>query len=186
VVINFISCFYQTRLQKAYVYAFACIFNILDYNAIKSAMDISQFPQSVISYAFNVMSGFFMSFMLVPGVSAMYSGAVWVYMIGFVKLMPLAIVFLGGLSWKDFGTKLLEQVGRHYLSLSILFLYFSISIANKNLDQKVAWGTHAGIVIIILMLLGIIDFLKNIYHYYKGDITTFPNPLDLIKQEKTQ
>ena len=186
VAINFISCFYQTRLHKAYVYAFACIFNVLDYNAIKSMMDISQFPQSIISYLMNVMVGFMMSFMLVPGVSALYSLAVWVYVIGFVKLMPLVIVFLGGLSWKDFGTKLLEQFGRHYLSLSILFLYLSITIANKNLDQKVAWGTHAGIVFIILMLLGIIDFLKNVYHYYKGDITKFPNPLDLIKEEKTQ
>ena len=143
-------------------------------------MDLSQFPQSFFSYFMNVGIGFLMSFMLVPGVSAMYSMAVWLYVIGFVKLMPLVIIFLGGLSWKEFGTKLLEQLGNHYLGLSILFLYFSIAIAYKNLDQKVAWGTQIGIVIIILVLLKIIDFLKNIYHYYKGDTTTFPNPLDSI------
>ena len=178
--INFISCFFQPRLQKAYVYAFACIFNILNYDGIKAMMDLSQFPQSFFSYFMNVGIGFLMSFMLVPGVSAMYSMAVWLYVIGFVKLMPLVIIFLGGLSWKEFGTKLLEQLGNHYLGLSILFLYFSIAIAYKNLDQKVAWGTQIGIVIIILVLLKIIDFLKNIYHYYKGDTTTFPNPLDSI------
>jgi|688.fasta_scaffold453040_1 hypothetical protein len=181
--INFISCFYQPRLHNAYFFAFACIFNVFNYDAIKANMDLSQFPQNIISYIISVMMGCLMSFILVPGVSAMYSIAVWLYVIGFVKLMPLVIIFLGGLSWKELGSKLLEQLGRHYIGLTVLFLYWSIAIANKNLDQKVAWGTHAGIIILILMSLNIFDFLKNIYHYYNGDITSFPNPMCALQKQ---
>jgi hypothetical protein len=100
--------------------------------------------------------------------------------------MPLVIIFLGGLSWKELGNKILEQLGRHYIGLTVLFLYWSIAIANKNLDQKVAWGTHVGIIILIFMSLNIFDFFKNIYRYYNGDNTSFPNPLDLMKEGKTQ
>ena len=181
--INFISCFYQTRLQKAYLYAFACIFNILDYNAIKAAMDISQFPVSVISYFISVMIGFAMSFMIVPGTSLLYSLAVWIYMIGFVKLMPIALVLLGGFTFKELGIKILEQFSKHYIGLTVLFLFYSIAIAYKNLDQKVAWGTQIGIVVLIMMLLNVIIFLKNVYYYITGDIKEFPNPFDFIGKE---
>jgi hypothetical protein len=178
--INFISCFYQPRLQKAYLYAFAWIFNILDYNSIKAIMDISQFPQNFFSYGISVMMGFIMSFMLVPGFSLLYSLAVWIYVIGFVKLMPFVLVYLGDLSWKELGSKILEQFGKHYVGLTVLFLFYSISIAYKNLNQQVAWGTQLGIIVLIMLLLKIIAFLKNVYYYYTGDISTFPNPLDII------
>ena len=176
-VINFISCFYQARLKKAYLYAFACIFNVFDYNSIKAVMDVSQFPQSMISYIISIMMGCFMSFFLVPGVSLLYSLGVWAYMVGFVKLMPLVLVYLGGLSWKELGSKILEQFGKHYVGLTILFLFYSISISYKNLNQKVAWGTHIGIIVLILMLLNVFGLLLNIYRYLTGKITSIPNPM---------
>ena len=61
--------------------------------------------------------------------------------------------------------------------MTILFLYYSIAIAYKNLDQKVAWGTQAGIIILILILLKIFSTITKLYHYYNGDIDTFPNPI---------
>jgi hypothetical protein len=178
--INFISCFYQTRLQKAYLYSFAWIFNILDYNSIKAVMDISQFPQSSINYGISILLGFIMSFILLPSISFIYSLAVWVYIIGFVKLMPLVLVYLGGLSWKELGKKILDQCGRHYISLTVLFLFYSINIAYKNLNQQVALGTQIGIIVLIMILLKIFVFIKNLYYYFKGDISTFPNPFDIL------
>jgi hypothetical protein len=176
-VINFISCLTQPRIKKAFVFAFAFIFNALDYNGIQAMLDVDKFPQGIIQYVVKVMLGFLVSFVLVPGISAMYSLAVWGYVIAFVYLSPFFIVYLGGLPWGEFGNKILEQLGRHYVSLSILFLYYSIEIANKNLDQKVAWGTKIGIFFLILVLLKLITTFKNMYHYFKGDITTFPNPI---------
>jgi len=183
--INFISCFYQLRLKNAYIYAFACIFSWFDYEGVKAMADLSQLPQSVINYFLNVFLGGWMSFFFVPGISALYSLAVWYYVIGFIYFMPLAIIYYGDTPWREFGSKLLDQIGRHYIGLTVLFLYGSISIANKNLDQKVAWGTHIGIIILILMSLipNLADFLNSAYHYFKGDITTFPNPLDLLKDK---
>jgi hypothetical protein len=186
-VINFISCFYQPRLQKAFIYAFAFIFNLMDYDSIKAMMDISQFPQGIIRYFMNVFMGFLMTFLLLPSVSALYSLGVWVYVIAFLKLMPLFLVYLGGLSWGDLGSKIFEQLRRHYIGLSVFFLFSSISIAYKNLDQKVAWGTQAGIIVLILLLLKVFNFIINVYHYYKGDITTFPNPVtDIISEIEMQ
>lgn len=175
--INFISCFYQPRLQKAYLYAFACIFNIIDYNAVKSAMDITQFPVSMISYFISVMIGFAMSYMIVPGTSLLYSLSVWAYMIGFVKLMPIALILLGGLSFKELCSKILEQFSKHYIGLTVLFLFYSIAISYKNLNQKVAWGTQIGIVVLILILLNVFKSIKNIYLYLTGNITSIPNPM---------
>ena len=175
--INFVSCCYQSRLKKAYLYAFACIFNVFDYNSIKAVMDVSQFPQSIISYMISIMIGCLMSFLLVPGVSLLYSVAVWAYMIGFVKLLPLVLVYFGGLSWTELGTKILEQFGKHYVGLTIIFLFYSISISYKNLNQQVAWGTHIGIIVLILMLLNVFGFLYNIYLYLRGKITSIPNPM---------
>jgi len=187
--INYISCFYQERLKKAYIYAFAAIFNLIDYNSIKSVMDLTQFPQSMFFYFINVMLGFAMSYMFVPGISGLYSLAVWVYMIGFVKLMPFALIFLGGLSVSELGSKILDQFGKHYIGLSIIFLFYSIAICYKNLDQKVAWGAHITIIILILILLNVIIFMKQlwyyIYHSFKGDIKNleFPNPFAIIGKE---
>lgn len=175
--INFISCFTQPRLENAYIYAFAWIFNMFDYDAISAMMDLSQFPQGLIRYILIVMLGFFISFCVVPGFSALMSLGVWIYVIVFLKFMPLFFVYLGGLSWKELGSKLLEQVGKHYVGLTIMLLYYSIAIAYKNLDQKVAWGTQAGIIILILILLKVFTYIKILYHYYKGDIDTLPNPL---------
>jgi hypothetical protein len=175
--INFISCLTQPRLKKAFVYAFAFIFNAMDYDGIKAMMDVDKFPQGLIQYVMNVLLGCLMSFVLVPGVSALFSLGVWAYVVAFIYLSPFFLVYLGGLSWSEFGSKILEQLGRHYVSLSILFLYYSISIAYKNLDQKVAWGTHLGIIVLILILLKLITTFKNMYLYFKGDITTFPNPI---------
>jgi hypothetical protein len=176
-IINFISCFYQPRIKSAFVYAYAFIFNLLDYDGIKAMMDISQFPQGIIKYLMNVLIGFLVSFALVPGVSALYSIGVWIYVLAFIKLMPLFLVYLGGLSWGNLFEKIIVQFKRHYAGLSILFLYFSIAIAYKNLDQQVAWGTHIGIIVLILIMLNLISTITNMYHYLKGDTTTFPNPV---------
>ena len=94
--------------------------------------------------------------------------------------MPLVLIFLGGLSFKELGKKILDQWSKHYISLCVLFLVFSIDIATKNLDSKVAWGTKIGIVVLIMILLNVILFLKQLYHYIKGDTKNFPNPLDII------
>uniref|UniRef100_A0A6C0B9T7 Uncharacterized protein n=1 Tax=viral metagenome TaxID=1070528 RepID=A0A6C0B9T7_9ZZZZ len=176
-VINFISCLYQPLLKSAFIYSFAFIFNALNYNSIKAMMDVDRFPNGIIQYCMHVVLGFLMTFILVPVVSAIYSINVWIYVVGFFYLSPLYLVYMGGLTWSEFGNKIIEQLGRHYSSLTILFLYYSISIAYKNLDQKVAWGTKIGIVMIILILLRLLTTFKNIYNYFKGDITTFPNPI---------
>jgi len=175
--INFISCFTQPRIKNAYIYAFAWIFNLLDYDAIVAMLDLSQFPGGLIRYIMTVVLGFLISFVIVPGFSLFFSLGVWIYVIAFLKLMPLFFVYFGGLSWKEVGSKILEQVGKHYAGLTILFLYYSIAIAYKNLDQKVAWGTKAGIIILILILLKIFSTITKLYKYYNGDIDTFPNPI---------
>jgi hypothetical protein len=186
-IINFISCLYQPRIKSAFMIAFAFIFNLFDYDSIAAVMDIGQFPQGIIKYIINIIVGFLMTFLLLPSVSALYSLGVWVYVIAFLKLMPFFLVYLGGLSWKDFGKKVFEQLRRHSIGLSVFFLFSSISIAYKNLDQKVAWGTQAGIIVLIMMLLKIFSFIKNMYHYFKGDITTFPNPVtDIISEIEMQ
>ena len=176
-VINFISSLTQPRLPSAFIYAYAFIFNILDYQAIKSFLDISQFPQGIIRYMMNIMLGFLITFLIVPGVSAIYSVSVWIYIIAFIKLMPLFLVYVGQLSWGDLFSKIVEQFKRHYIGLSIIFLYLSIAIAYKNLDQKVAWGTHIGIVILIILILKVFNTLKNIFLYSTGEITSIPNPM---------
>ena len=181
--INFISCFYQELLHKAYLYAFAAIFNIIDYNSIKAMLDVTQFPQGVIFYFTNVMLGFIMTYILVPGISGLYSLAVWAYVVGFIQFLPLVLIFLGGLSFKELGQQILDQWSKHYISLCVLFLIYSIDIANRNLDSQVAFGTKIGIFALIMILLNVILFLKQLYHYIKGDIKEFPNPMDIIGKE---
>ena len=176
-IINFISCLYQPRYKSAFVIAYAFLFNLLDYDGIKAALDVSQFPVGIIRYIVNVLMGFLVSFILVPGVSALYSMGVWVYIIAFFKLLPLFLVYFGGISWGNLVEKILDQFVKHYVGLTIIFLYLSITIAYKNLDQKVAWGTHIGIIVIIFIILKLISTLKNIYLFIKGDITSIPNPM---------
>jgi hypothetical protein len=176
-IINFISSLTQPLIKNAFVYAYAFIFNLFDYDQIKAMMDISQFPGGIIKYLMNVLLGFLISFLIVPGVSILYSLSVWAYIIAFIKLMPLFLVYLGGISWGDLFEKILEQFRIHYIGLTIMFLYFSIKIAYKNLDQKVAWGTHIGIVILIIIILNLITTIKNIYLYLTGSITSIPNPM---------
>jgi hypothetical protein len=183
-VINFISCFYQPRIQKAFIFAFAFIFNLMDYESIKSMLDLSQFPQGIIRYCMNVFIGFLMTFFFLPSVSGLYSLGVWVYVIAFVKLMPFFLVYVGGLSWGDFGSKLLEQYRKHFIGLTIILLFSTISIAYKNLDQRVALGTQIGIIVIILMLLKVFKFIQNLYLYFKGELTSIPNPFtDIMESE---
>ena len=146
-------------------------------------LDVTQFPQGVIFYFTNVMLGFIMTYILVPGISGLYSLAVWAYVVGFIQFLPLVLIFLGGLSFKELGQQILDQWSKHYISLCVLFLIYSIDIANRNLDSQVAFGTKIGIFALIMILLNVILFLKQLYHYIKGDIKEFPNPMDIIGKE---
>ena len=179
-IINFISCFTQPKFEAAYIIAYAFIFNFMDPEYIKSMSEASmtQLPGVLFKYLLNILYGCLISFVIVPGFSALSSVCVWGYIVAFLKAMPLFLVYIAGISWKDFFKKLLEQFGNHFAGLTILFLYYSIAISYKNLDQKIAWGSHIGIIVLIIMLLNIIGMIKNLYRSITG--TELSNPFSSL------
>jgi hypothetical protein len=62
-------------------------------------------------------------------------------------------VYGAGMSWEEFGKQILKEIADHVRGLTILFLYFSIEIAYKNLDEKIALGYYIASICIILYLL---------------------------------
>ena len=153
--INLFSCFTQKRIVDASRFAFAAFLNPFN------TLGIGNFPSNIFPYISRVLYGCFITFFALPMVSFVSSISVWAYLMLLLNFLPLFLIFIGGMNWKDCIRDIITQIIYHKIGLCIIFLFYSIGIAYKNLNKPIALGTHLGIVILILLLLNIFVVLKN-------------------------
>jgi hypothetical protein len=153
--INLFSCFSQINLKDPTIYAFAWFYNITNFNLL------GNFPYSIFTYFGRICLGFFITVFALPIISGLASLGVWVYLLSIMFLWPLFLIFVGGMNWKDCVTQIVKQIMYHKIGLCVIFLFYSIAIAYKNFNKPIAFGTHLGIVILILLLLNIFVIIKN-------------------------
>jgi len=155
--INLFSCFTQKRNKFAYKSAFAAFLNPFN------TLGLGTFPSSIINWIGRVYYGFFITFFVLPIVSFASSLSVWAYLMLLINFLPLFLIFIGGMNWKDCIRNIITQISYHKIGLCAIFLFYSIAIAYKNFNKPIAFGTHLGIVIFILLLLNIFVLLKNAF-----------------------
>lgn len=153
--INLFSCFSQINFAHPATYAFAAFLN--PFNFIGEGHLISD----TINYIRSILFGCFITFFALPSVSLVSSLSVWVYLLLLTQLLPLFIIFVGGMDAVSCIKQIITQIIYHRIGLCAIFLFYSISIAYKNFNKPIAFGVHLGIVIAILLLLNVFIILKN-------------------------
>jgi hypothetical protein len=150
---NFYSCFTQQNLKFAYLIGFAFFANIFMF----PKMDDWWFLYNIMVYLFYIAGGYMLTFTIVPMISYFIGALYGLYMMLFFNFLPLFLVFYAGMTFTEFFTQVFKQIEKHWVGLTILFLYFSINIAYKNLDKNIALGVQMGIMFLILSLLNVFN-----------------------------
>ena len=153
---NLYSCFTQRKSKFAYLISLAFFANMFMFPAYDYA-----FTMNVLWYFLSIAGGYGVTFMLVPMASYCIGIAYGIYMMLFFNFLPVFLIYYGEMTVKEFFTQLFKQMSDHWAGLSILFLYFSINIAYRNLNKQIAIGAQIGSILLILYLLNIFGHAKN-------------------------
>ena len=153
---NLYSTFTQKNSKFAYLIGFAFFANIFMFPKIDDWM----FMYNIFIYLMHIGGGYILTFMLIPLFSYFIGAFYGLYMMLFFNFLPLFLVFYGGMTFTEFFTQACKQIAAHWAGLAILFLFFSINIAYKNLDKNIALGFQIGSMFLILSLLNVFGQAK--------------------------
>jgi hypothetical protein len=115
----------------------------------------------IMPYIANIWWGFIFSFGAIPFTIFWSVVSVSIYVVLFYVLHPFIVVGNGIQTWSQLYNDYKTTFYEYFKSLTILFLFLSISIAYRHLNSSVAFGVNIGIVCIIILLLNVLNIIRD-------------------------